>query len=125
LPWRHLSASHLTQLASLPSLPSRREALSTFLGLEFKYSLGQVTRRDPLANAAQRAAALEAERVLVDPNYTRREIVLDFSMALLGFCWSQELSAVKTSTIFSIVYTLHESVAERSSGPPTPLAQAV
>lgn len=126
LPWRHLSAAHLTQLASLTSAPARREALVSILCLDRKFPLGQdgLTRTDRSATPEQHRAAALAAAVEVDPNLTRREVLIDLTLALLGFCWTHELSALKTSTFFSIVYTTHEEVAERP-GPEASLESSV
>ena len=126
LPWRHLSAAHLTHIASLTSVPARREALISILGLERKFPLGQdgLTRTDRSATPEQHRAHALASAVDQDPNTTRIGILVDFALALLGFCWGHELSAVKTSTFFSILYTTHEEVAERP-GPEATLEAAV
>jgi hypothetical protein len=86
LPWKHLSAAHLTQLASLSSASERRGALSAMLGLESRFPLGQQAafRRDDQASAAQKRAQAQADKTEQDTNLTRREIIIDLALALLG-----------------------------------------
>jgi len=126
LPWKHLSAAHLTHLASLPPGPARRAALSNILRLEERFPLGQqgALRRDEQATRRQRQEQQQRDQTEQDTNQTRRDIIVDLALGVLGFCWTHELSALKTSTFFSILYTVHQRVAETPSGPSPSLAAA-
>jgi len=109
LPWRHLSAAHLHSLASLRTTSTDsnelRRALTSFLRLNETWPSDR-DRQDGLDN-----------------NAVRREIVVDMAIAVLGFCWSHGLSAIKTSTFFSILYSTHLRVAA-SAGPPCSIREA-
>lgn len=122
LPWKHFSADHLQQLAS-QSPEERRDTIRTVLSLADRFPTGEVHVRDVSGTAEQRRASQSSSKSMVDPNLTRREVLVDFALGVLGFCWSAELSAIKTSTFFSILYSVHQTVSE-VPGPQPPAAEA-
>jgi hypothetical protein len=119
LPWRHLSAAHLQQIAAAGSPGERRARLRKVLRLEERFVPGEVHVRDVSGTAEQQAASRALSSSMADPNRTRQEILLDFALNLLGFCWTNELNALKTSTFFSILYTVHQHVSEVAGPQPS------
>lgn len=68
--------------------------------------------RDLAGTPEQQARSKAASQAMVDTNHTRGEIMIDFTLSLLGFCWSLDLNSLKTSTLFSILFQTHQYVSE-------------